>query len=71
MIDGVTYINGVRCDETETEPIELPCGCGDGGGETEPPEPPTIPDTYTCAIANNLAMLAYNAGKYLFTQAGA
>src|SRR5215204_5131019 len=67
VVDGVTYINGVRCDETETEPIELPdCGCG--GGETEPPQPPTVPDAQTCAIANNLAMLAYNSIKFLYDQ---
>lgn len=68
VIDGVTYINGVRCDGTETEPVEIPCGCGDSPPGTEPPEPPTVPDAQTCTIANNLAMLAYNASKYLYDQ---
>lgn len=68
IIDGVTYINGVRCDDTVTELIELPCGCGETPPGTEPPQPPTVPDEQTCNIANNLAMLAYNATKYLFDQ---
>lgn len=57
----------IDCNGNESEPVEVPCNCGENP-ETEPPLPPIVPDAQTCAIANNLAMLAYNASKYLFDQ---
>lgn len=61
------YKIDIDCNGNESEPLEVPCNCGDNP-EVEPPLPPIVPDAQTCAIANNLAMLAYNASKFLYDQ---